>query len=219
VASWCRVRLYLSSFRMGSRPEELRRLVGGPVAAAVVANAMDGDPARARRAGVERELAALSALGFGAEELDLRSYFARPEALEAALARYGLVWLRGGNVFMLRYALHRSGADAALGRLLQRDAVVYGGYSAGPCVLGPTIRGFEVTDDPLVVPAVYGDEPIWTGMSIVDFVVVPHVGSPSHAVSARLTQLAADYRATGVPHRGLRDGEVLVIDGADCAMI
>jgi Peptidase family S51 len=120
------------------------------------------------------------------------------------LGRYGLVWLRGGNVFMLRYALHRSGADAALRRRLRRDALVYGGYSAGPCVLGPTIRGFEVTDDPVVVPAVYGDEPIWTGMSFVDFVVVPLVGSPERAVSARLTQLAADYRAAGVPHRGLR---------------
>jgi dipeptidase E len=209
----------LSSFRMGSRPEELRRLVGGQMAAAVIANATDGDPASARRAGVDRETGALSALGFRAEELDLRSYFGRPEAIEAALARYGLVWLRGGNVFMLRYAPHRSGADAALCRLIRRDALVCGGYSAGPCVLGPTIRGFEVTDDPLIVPAVYGDEPIWTGMSVIDFVVVPHVGSPEHAVSALLTQLAADYRAVGVAHRGLRDREVFVIDGADCTVI
>jgi dipeptidase E len=209
------MRLYLSSFRMGNRPEQLRRLAGGSLEAAVIANAMDGDPAPTRQAGVEREIAALSALGFRAEELDLRSYFDRPDAIEAALSRYGLVWLRGGNIFMLRYALHRSGADAALRGLLRRDALVYGGYSAGPCVLGPTIRGFEVTDDPSIVPTVYGDEPIWTGMDIIDFVIVPHVGSPEHPVSALLTQLAADYRAAGIPHRGLHDGEVLVINGTN----
>lgn len=96
---------------------------------------------------------------------------------------------------------------------------MYGGYSAGPCVLGPTIRCFEITDDPLIVPAVYGDEPVWTGMGIIDFVVVPHVGSPDHAVSALLTQFAADYGSAGVPYLGLRDGEVLVIDGADFTVI
>jgi len=98
------MRLYLSSFRMGNRPEQLVRLVGGSMEAAVVGNAMDGDPASARQAGVDRELAALSALGFQAEELDLRCHYDRPEAIDATLARYGLVWLRGGNVFMLRYA-------------------------------------------------------------------------------------------------------------------
>jgi dipeptidase E len=212
------MRLYLSSFRMGNRPEQLPKLVGDSTRVAVIANAMDGDLVAVRRAGVEREVTALSALGFRPEELDLRAHFDEADAVEAVLAEYGLLWLRGGNVFMLRYALHRTGADAALARLLHRDALVYGGYSAGACVLGPTIRGFERTDDPLVVQSIYGDEPIWTGMDIVDFVFVPHVDSPEHPASAALGRLAVDYESTGVQHRRLRDGQVLVIDGADCSV-
>jgi dipeptidase E len=212
------MRLYLSSFRIGNRSEQLPRLVGGAKRVAVVANAMDGDDEALRRAGVEREITALSTLGFRPEELDLRAYFDRPDAVEAVLADYGMVWLRGGNVFMLRYALHRAGADEALARLLHRNELVYAGYSAGPCVLGPTIRGFERTDDPSIVQSVYGAEALWAGMGVLDFVVVPHVDSPEHPESASLSRLAADYEADGVPHRGLRDGEVLIIDGDDCSV-
>ena len=207
------MRCYLSSFRIGNRPAELRRLVGRSVEAAVIANAVDADPTPVRQAKVEGELAALSALGLRPEELDLRTFFDRPDAIEASLDGYGLVWLRGGNVFVLRHALHRAGADEALRRLLRRDALVYGGYSAGACVLGPTIRGFEATDDPSVVTEVYGADPTWTGMGIVDVVVVPHVDSPDHPESERLSDLAATLRATAVRHQPLRDGEVLVIDG------
>ena len=44
-------------------------------------------------------------------------------------------------MFMLRYALYRSGADAVFRELLAADALVYAGYSAGPCVLSPSLRG------------------------------------------------------------------------------
>ncbi len=55
------VRLYLSSFRMGDHPEHLVALVGGDGRRGVViANAMDDAPSEVRRAGVERELAALA---------------------------------------------------------------------------------------------------------------------------------------------------------------
>lgn len=187
--------------------------MGTSVETSVIANAVDADPTPVRRAKVEGELEALSALGLRPDELDLRTFFDRPAAIETRLGRYGLVWLRGGNVFMLRYALHRSGADEALRRLLHEDALVYGGYSASPCVLGPTISGFETTDDPSVVTDVYGADPLWTGMGIVDFVVVPHVDSPDHPESERLSDLAATFRATGVRHQPLRDGEVVIIDG------
>jgi dipeptidase E len=58
-----------------------------------------------------------------------------------------MAWLRGGNVFMLRYALSRSGADAVFGELLATDALVYAGYNAGPCVLSPSMRGLELVDE------------------------------------------------------------------------
>ena len=97
---------------MGRHPEHLTALVGGDSRRAVViANAMDDAPADARRGGVERELAALADFGFDPVELDLRDYFGQEQRLRHNLGGVALAWLRGGNVFLLRYALYRSGAD------------------------------------------------------------------------------------------------------------
>ena len=111
------MRLYLSSFLMGDHPEHLQALTGQDSRRAVViANATDDAPPDVRRAGVDLELAALAGLGLDAAELDLRGYFGPRPLLRRDLAGFGLAWLRGGNVFMLRYALARSGADAGHAR-------------------------------------------------------------------------------------------------------
>jgi Peptidase family S51 len=113
----------------------------------VIANAMDDAPPDVRRARVELELAALADLGFDAVELDLRDYFAQQQRLRRELAGVSMAWLRGGNVFTLLNALYRSGGDVVLDELLAADALVYAGYSAGPCVLSPGLRGLELVDD------------------------------------------------------------------------
>lgn len=205
--------MYLSSFRMGYHPERLVELAGGPGPAAVIANAMDWAPDDVRRHSVELELAALAGLGMEAEELDLRDHFGPRHRLSADLARYRLVWLRGGNVFVLRCALARSGADELFTQLLARDALVYAGYSAGPCVLAPSLRGLETVDDPDVVLATYGVDAIWEGMGLLPYAIVPHHRSPGHPETDALGLVAERYRVAGVPHLALRDGQAIVIDG------
>lgn len=203
---------------MGEHPEHLLALIAAPRPAsiAVIANAMDAQPPEQREAGVRREVDALTALGLRPSELDLRAFFDRPPAeVEAPLARFPAVWLRGGNAFMLRYALARSGADTALTALLRRDALVYAGYSAGPCVLAPSLRGLEYCDDPQVVPDTYGDPVVRDGLGILDHAVVPHVASHGHPETEALGVVAANYRAEGTPHLTLRDGQALVIVGAE----
>lgn len=212
------MRLYLSSFRVGDHPERLLGLLRRRDTAevAVIANAMDGQPEDERRAGVEREVDELTALGLRPAELDLRDFFDRPgDSIAAALDGFPMVWLRGGNVFMLRYALARSGADAVLTTLLRRDAMVYAGYSAGACVLAPSLRGLELCDDPRAVPDAYGDPPLWDGLGVLEHAVVPHVDSPGHPESEILGVVAARYRSAGIAHRTLRDGQALVIDGTN----
>jgi dipeptidase E len=102
--------------------------------------------------------------------------------------------------------------------MLARDAIAYAGYSAGVCVLTPSLRGLELVDDPDAVSTTYGDSPIWAGLGILDYAVVPHVDSPDHPESEACGRVAALYRKSGVPHRNLRDGEVLVIDGDDVSV-
>ncbi|HZB72411.1 MAG TPA: Type 1 glutamine amidotransferase-like domain-containing protein [Acidimicrobiales bacterium] len=198
------MRLYLSSFRIGGCPDRLVALAGGGRRAAVVANAMDPAPADVRHSAVELEVGALSALGFVVDEVDLRDAGAAD-----GLAGYDVVWVRGGNTFALRAALARSGADEVVRRLLAEDRLVYAGYSAGACVLAPSLRGLEA------VAETYGHEVavVWEGLGVLDHAIVPHVDSPGHVESEACTTVAERYRAEGVPHVALRDGQVLVVDG------
>jgi dipeptidase E len=214
------VRLYLSSFRMGDHPEHLTALVGaGGRRAVVIANAMDDAPADVRRGGVERELAALTDLGFDPVELDLRDYFGQERRLRRDLAGVALAWLRGGNVFMLRFALFRSAGDVVLGDLLAADALVYAGYSAGGCVLSSTLRGLELVDDAGAVMRIYGSQPVWDGLALLSEAFLPHYQSPGHPETAAIDLVAARYQAAGAGYRPLRDGQALLINGADTEVV
>jgi len=42
--------------------------------------------------------------------IDLREYD-DPDVLKARLASYDLIWAMGGNTYMLRYEMHRSGFE------------------------------------------------------------------------------------------------------------
>jgi dipeptidase E len=209
------VRLYLSSFRIGGCPERLVALARGGRRAAVIANAMDPAPAEVRRQAVESEVVALTELGFASEEVDLRHAGAADR-----LAGFDVLWVRGGNTFALRAVLARSGADEAVRHLLAEDRVVYAGYSAGACVLSPSLRGLEAVDPPEAVAETYGDRVavVWDGLGILDHAVVPHVDSPEHDESEACTRVAGRYRAEGTPHVALRDGQVLVVDGTATAV-
>jgi dipeptidase E len=210
------VRLYLSSFRLGDHPEYLTALVGGSNRrVAVIANAMDDAPGDVRRSGVEDELAGLTELGFDAAELDLRGYIDDRHRLLRDLAGLAVTWLRGGNVFMLRYALRRSGGDVVFRDLLAQDALVYSGYSAGACVLSPSLRGLEAVDDPDAVAWVYGAEPVWDGLALLEEAFVPHYRSPGHPETSAIERVVARYQADGTPYRTLHDGQALVINGPD----
>ncbi|MDN3351177.1 Type 1 glutamine amidotransferase-like domain-containing protein [Actinomadura sp. DC4] len=204
------MRLYLSSYRLGDEPERLTALLRTPRPAAVVANAVDMLPADLRAEGVAGEVTALAGLGLTAEEVDLRAYFGQAERLAADLERYELVWFRGGNTFVLRAALALSGGDRVLADLVRADTVVWGGYSAGCCVLAPSLRGIEQVDDPGAVLGCYGTEPVWDGLGLVEYAIVPHYRS-GHPESAAVELLAARYRTEETAHRTLRDGEAIVV--------
>ncbi len=97
--------------------------------------------------------------------------------------------------------------------LLARDARVYGGYSAGGCVLAPSLRGLELCDEPDDVPATYGVPARFDGLGLLDRPFVPHLDSPDHPETELVAKVAARYRAEGVEFHALRDGQVLVVDG------
>ncbi len=205
------MRLYLSSYQFGDDAHHFASMVGGRRRGLLIMNALDASADTDRRAAAARnQCATLAELGLSAEDLDLRSV----RAGEAARILEGadFVWVHGGNVFVLRAALAESGMDAALVEALDADSLVYGGFSAGACVLGPSLAGYERCDPPADVAAVAGTVR-WDGLGVLDRAVVPHLDSPEHPDSATLEELAAVWRENGTPFIGLRDGEALVIDG------
>ena len=204
------MRLYLSSYLLGAHPEVLAGMVRGERKGWVVANALDGQDEGRRRTDTRRQIEALASLGLHAVDLDLREL--DPATVRAGFGRPDFVWVRGGNVFTLRMALARSGLDHVVVDDLAADRFVYAGFSAGPCVLAPSLRGLELCDPPDVCQATYGAVR-YDGLGVLDRPVVPHLDSPEHPESAVLAQVAAQYAREGQPCWALRDGQALVVDG------
>ncbi|WP_241387171.1 Type 1 glutamine amidotransferase-like domain-containing protein [Rhodococcus sp. CH91] len=207
------MRLFLSSYRFVGEPEVFARLVRKPGRIAVIANAADAWPATARAAAVTSELGPLRSLGFSPEEVDLRTHLDDPGSLRARLDGFGAVWVRGGNTFVLRAQLARSGADAVLTELVREDRLVYGGYSAGACVVTPSLRGLEFSDDPGEVDTACGTSALWDGLGWIDHAIVPHAGGSVLADDGVIESLRY-LREHGIAHVALTDDDVLVVDTA-----
>lgn len=206
------MRLYLSSFHIGNKPEELLGLLGSRRRTGYIVNAVDGLPADFRRKSITQERDRLKSIGLEPEELDLRKYFGNPEATKAALSGFDLIWVRGGNSFVLRRALKQSGADKIITRLLVNDSIVYGGYSAGAVVMGPHLRGIELVDPKNEVPAGYDKAVVWEGLGLLLCGIAPHYKS-DHPESAAIEKVVDYYITHHIPFVALRDGEAMVVHG------
>lgn len=205
------MRLYLSSYRIGNYPEKLVELSReGTVA--IVSNALDFIPDEARRK-YELEVydprTEFSALGLQTQDLDLRHYFGNPRGLKNALHGCGLVWVLGGNAFLLMRALQQSGFPEVIRDMLTADEIAYGGFSAGAVVATPTLRGIDLMDEPTQLADGYSEDVVWEGMGLVDFSIVPHYRS-DHPEASAAEKAVAFMKANRLPYKALSDGEVFI---------
>ncbi|AOZ02650.1 serine peptidase [Cupriavidus sp. USMAHM13] len=205
------MRLYLSSFDVGADPGRLARLVGGEMRATIIVNALD-HRAAARAQWLESQAAKLRALGFTVQELDLRQFFGARDRLSEALQKFDAVWVNGGNAFILRRAMRQSGCDLLLADLLERDRLVYAGFSAAAVIASSTLRALDRVSDPAEVPPGYDPAVVWDGLGFLPFSLVVHFES-DHPESAAVGAEVEYYKRHRMPFRTLRDGEALVIDG------
>jgi dipeptidase E len=206
------MRLYLSSYRLGDHPELFAQLVTGHRRGWVIMNALDGMDEGRRRADLEVQIADLRSIGLAAEDFDLRQQ--NSESIRARFGNPDFVWVRGGNVFTLRAAMAKSGLDALVVEHVRSDKVVYAGFSAGSCVLAPSLAGLELCDPVDFALATYGAV-CTDGLGILDRPIVPHLRSPGHPETELLGAVAMNYDAQGQPYWALDDGQALIIDGAE----
>lgn len=204
------MKLYLSSYRLGDAAE---RLVEWADSArfALVANALDGIDPELHGERISRSVRDLREIGLDADLVDLREHFDDPASLAERLDGCRALFVAGGNVFVLRRALHRSGLDTWLEAKRDDPDFRYAGYSAGACVCGPTLRGLELVDDPSFVPPGYELETIWDGLGLVEHAIAPHYRS-DHPESAAIEKVVAAFSENETPFVTLRDGEVLEVE-------
>jgi dipeptidase E len=212
------MKLYLSSYLFGNHPDELVKLIGPNKKVGIVMNATDIYGNEKRPTYLAREVEKMKVLGLVAEELDLRNYFSDKSTLKTKLESYGLIWVMGGNSFVLRRAMKMSGFDHAIKDLVMSEALVYGGFSAGSVVATQTLKGIELVDHPNQTPEDYIPETVWEGLGFVKFSIAPHYRS-EHPESAMIEKVVQYFEENRMPYKALHDGEVLVINGADVRLI
>ena len=206
------MRLFLSSYKLGSKPNELPALVGDNKRTAIIMNAQDAKTLESRAERLQQEIDALTALGLRPEELDLRQYFGKSADLKEIMKDFGLVWVRVGNAFILRKAFKQSGFDKILTELLENDQIAYGGYSAGVCVLAPSLHGIELVDPKDKTAKGYETEIVWDGLGILDYAVAPHYKS-DHPESDDIDKCVEYFADNHILFKTLRDGEIIIING------
>lgn len=206
------MRLFLSSYGIGNQPQKLVELIGNTSPkVALVTNAADHHDEAGILERVERDRVMFKDLGMNLERLDLRDYFNNQQDLEQKLRTYDLIWVRGGNAFILRRAIAQSSFDTIITKLLHEDALVYGGYSAGACILSPTLRGVDLCDDPNIIPEGYNPEIIWDGLGLVDFSIAPHYKS-EHPEAELIDRVVEYFEHQHMPYKALHDGQAVVIN-------
>lgn len=203
------MKFYLSSFKIGNDPFQLKRLLPVSSKAIYISNALDFAKPEIQRHHQEWDLRELKAIGIEAEILDLKKYFGHPADLRGKLKDLNLIYVSGGNVYDLRMAMQLSGLDEILKEMFYSD-LVYAGYSAAVCVLSPTLKGYDIVDRPN--HKIYGDHAtIWEGLGLIDWQFSPHFDS-DHAESKDINKEVDYFKKHQLSYKTLRDGEVIIVD-------
>jgi len=205
------MKLYLSSFDIGNQPSKLVDMASSGKKTVIILNALDHE-SEIREIFLREQAQKLTDLGFEVEELDLRNYFGKEEKLENFLKAKDVVWVNGGNTFILRRAMQQSGFDKIITDLIKEDKIVYAGFSAGCVVLHKDLHGLDITDNPNTVPEGYDKDIVWDGLGLIDFSIAVHYQS-DHSETELTDKEIEYYKTNNISYETLRDGQVLIIDG------
>ena len=113
----------------------------------------------------------------------------------------------GGNVFVLRKAMEKSGFDNYLREISNNSDYLYIGYSAGGCVLSKDLSPFDKVDEPINC---YDDsDVIYSGMGLIDYLFIPHYKSNYHKAYL-VDELVNRCEEEKIKYKTFRDGETII---------
>ena len=208
------MKLYLASYRLGEYPEKFKAVLESVTKnkkVALIINALDfTNNYFELTKSVQRDERDITSLGLLVEQIDLREYFQKPEKLKEKMQEFGSVYVRGGNVFILRRAFYESGFDKILMELSKKTDFLYAGFSAGACILSPTLTGLEYVDDPEIDPPEYqAGVRIFEGLGLIPFSIAPHFRS-DHPESQKINTVVDYFLNNTVVFLALKDTDVIV---------
>ncbi len=203
------MKYYLSSSHIGSKASKLTRMVPKGKSLGFIPNALDYAEPKIRKERNQAAMKELIDLGISVEMLDLKKYFGKEKELKKKIDALGGIWVRGGNVFVLRQAMKLSGLDKILMKM-DRKEFLYGGYSAAGCVLSHNLRYLQIVDDPTITPYSV-KEVIWKGLGLIDYAFLPHYKS-DHPESKGIAKTVEYCKKNKIPFKTLRDGEVIIVE-------
>ncbi len=204
------MKFYLSSFKLGNKTEKLKKLCSGEKKIAYIANALDSKKVKSEwlSGHIKEDIQLLKDIGFLVEQLDLRDFFGKQDALQKVLQIFDGVFISGGNVFILRQAMKLSGFDEIL-KNLQSTNFVYSGYSAAACVLSPHLDAYKIVDNSEDFPYPEMQEALWNGLGFIKYAFLPHYKSQHH--ETELIDQEIEYCIENkIPFIALKDGEVMI---------
>ena len=151
----------------------------------------------------EAETRMLEELGLTVDELEVST--ASKDNVREKLAKNDMIFVGGGNTFFLLQELKRSGADQIIAREVEKGKL-YIGESAGAIAACPD-SGYSAEMD---VPGKAPELTDYTGMGLVDFYVVPHMGHPEMGPAAN--SIIEKYSSL-LGLKVIDDHQVILIEG------
>ena len=204
--------LYLSSYKLGNKTEYLKKWIEKERNNKIllIPNARDArEQSEEEQKIINSDKRMLEDIGFEVTILDLKEFFTRCADLKKYITEndYRAFYVIGGNVFTLRQAMKLSGFDKYIQENYKRDNIMYAGYSAGICVLSPSLNGFDIVE-PAINPY-NSDEMLYNGLNLINYEIVPHYKS-NHKSSLLIEKVIAFFNYNKIKYKAIKDGEVII---------
>ena len=205
------MKLYLSSYKLGNKTEFLKKWIEeNDNSIVLITSARDAKEQNdIEKQKIKDNIKMLENIGFKVTKISLKKYFNKKTELKEILKQYHAFCVIGGNVFVLRQAMKLSGLDEYIKEISNEEEYLYIGYSAGSCVLSPTLKCLDLVDEPINP---YNDEPvIYDGINLINYVFVPHYKS-NHKESERIDKAIIELNKNKIKYKTFSDGDVILED-------
>lgn len=158
---------------------------------------------------VEEETTILERLGLAVDVLDVSA--ASYESIVNSLTKNDIIFIGGGNTFFLLQELRRSGADKILVQEVNKGKL-YIGESAGAVIACPDIGYCSGMDSPEKAPELTD----YTGLGLVDFYIVPHIGNKEMGEAA---EKAVEEYNSRLDLKIITDRQIIQVDGENLKIL